>query len=89
MRLRKLTCTFCGKTEDQVSKLVAGPRVFFSRVRICDECAALVVKAMEAGNSPQKPSVRRSFFRSLKDRLPRLWQKSLCRETGAVLAHSI
>ena len=29
-------CTFCGKTEHQVRKLVAGPNA-----SICDECIAL------------------------------------------------
>mgnify|MGYP000772548158 FL=1 len=29
-----LRCSFCGKTEDQVRKLVAGPQGVF----ICDEC---------------------------------------------------
>src|SRR5580658_6305522 len=28
-----LTCTFCGKHQDDVSKLIAGPGVY-----ICDEC---------------------------------------------------
>jgi ATP-dependent Clp protease ATP-binding subunit ClpX len=29
-------CSFCGKDEDQVAKLIAGPSVF-----ICDECVGL------------------------------------------------
>ena len=32
----KLKCSFCGKTQDQVKKLIAGPDVF-----ICDECVEL------------------------------------------------
>ncbi len=32
----KLACSFCGKTQDQVQRLIAGPDVF-----ICDECIAL------------------------------------------------
>ncbi|MFM7469281.1 MAG: ATP-dependent protease ATP-binding subunit ClpX [Vampirovibrionales bacterium] len=32
----KLRCSFCGKTQDQVKKLIAGPDVF-----ICDECIEL------------------------------------------------
>jgi ATP-dependent Clp protease ATP-binding subunit ClpX len=32
----KLKCSFCGKTQDQVKKLIAGPNVF-----ICDECIEL------------------------------------------------
>ena len=30
------TCSFCGKTADEVNKLIAGPGV-----NICDECVAL------------------------------------------------
>jgi hypothetical protein len=32
----KLVCSFCGKDQDQVSKLIAGPSV-----NICDECVDL------------------------------------------------
>jgi len=32
----KLKCSFCGKTQDQVKKLIAGPQVY-----ICDECVEL------------------------------------------------
>jgi len=30
------TCSFCGKNQDEVEKLIAGPDVF-----ICDECIEL------------------------------------------------
>jgi hypothetical protein len=30
---KQLTCSFCGKSESEVAKLVAGPKVY-----ICDEC---------------------------------------------------
>ena len=33
----KLTCSFCGKSQDNVRKLVAGP----NNVLICDECICL------------------------------------------------
>ncbi|MDR1070749.1 MAG: ATP-dependent Clp protease ATP-binding subunit ClpX [Gracilibacteraceae bacterium] len=33
---KKLKCSFCGKTQEQVKKLVAGPGVY-----ICEECIAL------------------------------------------------
>lgn len=33
---KQLKCSFCGKTEDQVSRLVAGPGVF-----ICSDCIAM------------------------------------------------
>jgi hypothetical protein len=35
MRIRRLACSFCGSTADQVARLIAGPRVF-----ICDGCVA-------------------------------------------------
>ena len=35
-RDEKLKCSFCGKTQDQVKKLIAGPEVY-----ICDECVEL------------------------------------------------
>ena len=33
---KDLHCSFCGKSQDEVQKLVAGPSVF-----ICDECISL------------------------------------------------
>lgn len=35
-RERNIRCSFCGRTEDQVNKLIAGPGVY-----ICDECIEL------------------------------------------------
>ena len=47
-----LRCSFCNKTEDQVSKLVAGPQVY-----ICDECVAIASRLIQG---------RWSFFRRLR-----------------------
>jgi hypothetical protein len=42
--LRKpLKCSFCGKSEDRVDKLIAGPKV-----RICDACVGICTKILEA-----------------------------------------
>ena len=41
----KLKCSFCGKTEEEVKKLVAGPRVY-----ICDECVATAAGIMRASD---------------------------------------
>ena len=38
----RLKCSFCGKTQDQVKKLIAGPDVF-----ICDECVDLCNEILE------------------------------------------
>jgi ClpX C4-type zinc finger len=35
MRTRALACSFCGSTAAEVTRLIAGPRVF-----ICDGCVA-------------------------------------------------
>jgi ATP-dependent Clp protease ATP-binding subunit ClpX len=37
------TCSFCGKTQDQVRRLIAGP----NRVYICDECVRLCQQILD------------------------------------------
>ena len=53
---RKLRCSFCRRTDAEVEKLVAGPRVF-----ICDRCAAEVIRIMNKPVDPQ-PSASQSSF---------------------------
>ena len=48
---RKLTCSFCRRSEAEVAKLVAGPRVY-----ICDRCAAEAVRIMSESNAAVEPS---------------------------------
>lgn len=50
IKLRQLRCSFCRKNESEVSKLVAGPRVY-----ICDECVAVATRMMEAGSPDNNP----------------------------------
>jgi len=38
----KVQCSFCGKGEDEVERLVAGPSVY-----ICDECITTCVAVLE------------------------------------------
>ena len=38
----RLKCSFCGKSQDQVKKLIAGPDV-----SICDECVDLCNEILE------------------------------------------
>lgn len=52
----KLTCSFCGKTEDLVKKLVAGPGVY-----ICDECIELCQEIVSEENSVAVPEELRSL----------------------------
>jgi len=51
----KLVCSFCGKQQDQVQRLVAGP----GEVSICDECVAALSRGSEAPQEEQ--GVRCSF----------------------------
>jgi hypothetical protein len=42
IRPKPLRCSFCGRSEQEVSKLVAGPKVY-----ICDQCVELASSIME------------------------------------------
>ena len=41
-----LACSFCGKPQPEVRKLIAGPRVY-----ICDRCIALTENVISSGNA--------------------------------------
>ena len=43
LRPRPLRCSFCGKTDSEVSKLIAGPAV-----HICDACVGVCNRILEA-----------------------------------------
>jgi len=43
-----LYCSFCGKSQHEVRKLIAGPTVF-----ICDECVELCMEVL-AGQEPRR-----------------------------------
>ena len=47
--LKQFKCSFCGKTQDQVKKLIAGPDVF-----ICDECVDLCNEILDEEFFDQK-----------------------------------
>ncbi|MEE3266895.1 MAG: ClpX C4-type zinc finger protein, partial [SAR324 cluster bacterium] len=45
-----LRCSFCGKTQDEVKKIIAGPTVY-----ICDECIDLCNEIMEEEYQNEHP----------------------------------
>ncbi len=45
---REITCSFCGKTQDKVKRIIAGPNVF-----ICDECIHLCMDIIEEEEIPE------------------------------------
>lgn len=48
---RSLACSFCGRRETEVAKLVAGPRGFLlRRVYICDACVGIASRIMAEAN---------------------------------------
>mgnify|MGYP001986956214 CR=1 FL=1 len=75
-----LKCSFCGKSQDQVRKLIAGPGVY-----ICDECIDLCNEILDEelvdsqgsprqSNEPARkaaPSGRKSVELGPKLRVPR------------------
>ncbi len=54
----KLRCSFCGKSEDQVRKLVAGAKAY-----ICDECVAAADRIMKAAPDDPEPKKKPSWWR--------------------------
>jgi ATP-dependent Clp protease ATP-binding subunit ClpX len=82
MRIRKLRCSFCRKTEVQVSKLVAGPRLIVGpKLYICNECVAVANSIMQ-GNPPPTPAVSRSLLQKVQERWRHLLQRSGSREAS-------
>ena len=47
-----LYCSFCGKSQHEVKKLIAGPSVF-----ICEECTELCMTIIRAETSPKSTDV--------------------------------
>ncbi|MCI5649736.1 MAG: ATP-dependent Clp protease ATP-binding subunit ClpX [Fusicatenibacter sp.] len=60
----KIRCSFCGKTEDQVRKLIAGPDGAF----ICDECVEICAEIIEEEFEEQYPQMNSDEIRLIKPR---------------------
>ena len=46
-RKRGLICTFCNRPQDEVARLIAGPKVY-----ICDACVALAERSLTGSSDP-------------------------------------
>jgi ATP-dependent Clp protease ATP-binding subunit ClpX len=55
---KRLMCSFCGKSERHVAKLVAGPRVYGAgpRIYICDECVTFANRLMDGAGNVAAPT---------------------------------
>ncbi|MBE6789751.1 MAG: ATP-dependent Clp protease ATP-binding subunit ClpX [Clostridia bacterium] len=51
----RIRCSFCGRTQEQVSMLIQGPNAF-----ICDECIENCVNIISSGDSEKKSSKKKS-----------------------------
>ena len=66
---RQLRCSFCGKNEAEVLKLVAGPRVY-----ICDKCVALANQIISDSRDDSQPhKVEPSVWHKLLARARQFW----------------
>jgi ATP-dependent Clp protease ATP-binding subunit ClpX len=53
----ELVCSFCGKSQDEVKKLIAGPSVY-----ICDECVSLCNEIIQEEYEQEKKSRKRDYL---------------------------
>lgn len=60
----RLKCSFCGKTQDQVKKLIAGPEVY-----ICDECVELCNEILDEEFFENKEKDAESGEQSIEEEL--------------------
>ena len=47
-------CSFCGKSQHEVRKMIAGPKHGEMQVCICDECVDLCVDIIAMGGAPMQ-----------------------------------
>ena len=73
----KLSCSFCRRSESEVAKLVAGPRVY-----ICDRCAAQVIRIMNESPPDSVPDSRGPTKPSILERVRRCWRFERVDERG-------
>lgn len=60
IKFRMLRCSFCRKSEADVSKLVAGPRAY-----ICDDCVAVASRIMDSHDDSHPPKLEPTIWRKL------------------------
>jgi len=54
-----MKCSFCGRRDSEVEKLVAGPVRLCGRIYICDRCAYQTIAIMEGKNADDDSRVGR------------------------------
>ena len=80
IRFRRLRCSFCRKDNSQVSKLVAGPRVY-----ICDECVAIASRIMNDSYDDNPPGTfEPGVWRKLAAHVRQLFEGGESRRVSSV-----
>lgn len=84
--MAQLQCSFCGKLEDRVKRLIAGPGVY-----ICDECVDLCQEILEEESGGVKPNRASSHPRgpsaSVDQRVSEILSEEALREGLEKLAY--
>ena len=60
-----IRCTFCGKAQEEVQRIIAGPGVY-----ICNECVELCHEIIEEDNEAEAVDLRAENFQILYGGLP-------------------
>ena len=71
---KQLHCSFCGKTEDKVKKLIEGPGVY-----ICDECIELCFEIIDEEASLKASSSMSEKKETTSVPKPIVWLSSVWR----------
>jgi hypothetical protein len=73
-----LHCTFCGKTQDQVQRLIAGPNVFIcdACITLCNDILAQDVPPMAAGMANAQHAATRRGGTPWWRRLVERWNRA-------------
>ena len=58
----KVRCSFCGKSQDQVKKLIAGPNGTY----ICDECIEICADIIEEENDEEPSGIQNDLSLNLR-----------------------
>ena len=82
IKFRLLRCSFCRRNEEEVAKLVAGPRVY-----ICDECVAVASQIMDSHDGSQPPIVERTIWRKVAARVRRALSRSHATRLSTASSH--
>lgn len=82
IKSRHLRCSFCGKKETEVTKLVAGPKVY-----ICDGCIEIAKQIVDdSQGNHQPPRVQPSVWRKLLARVRQIWRGRDAQRIGSFSA---